>query len=96
METLASSFSRVDRLEGAEVLLGGGDGLLALADLLAEDVDGGHGAFLVELADDADGVVQSLARDVAGSHPADDRLRHQGQGGDQHAVEHTHLAPLLG
>ena len=84
------------RVEDPQVLLDGGGRLAALAHLLAEDVEGRHRALRVELADDADGVVQGLAGDVAGGHPADDRLRHAGQAGDQQAVERTHLSASLG
>src|SRR5436305_6820027 len=80
----------VDRLEDPQVLLDGGGRLLPLAHLLAQHVDGRHGPLLVEVADDADGIGEVFSRDVAGSHPADDRLRHGGEAGDQQAVERAH------
>jgi hypothetical protein len=84
----------LDGVEDPQVFLDGGGRLLPLLDLFAEDVDGPHGALLIERAHDAHGVFQRLSGDVAGGDPADDRLRDDGQTGHQHAVERAHRRPL--
>ena len=61
--------------------------LRLVGDLLAEDVDRGELALLVQRADGRRGIGQIVARDVAGRDPAHDRTRHRRQESDDRLIE---------
>ena len=85
----------VDRAE--DVLVGVGDvpRLLGRRDLLAEDVDRRQLAGGVQLLDDAAGVLDLFAGDVALRDPAHDRLGDGRQSADDGAIQQGHVRRIL-
>ena len=86
----ASSPSLVDPREHVVVLAGDRARLVRARDLLAEDVDRRELPFRVQLADDANRVVERRSRDVARGEPLHDRSRNRRQEADERSVEKSH------
>ena len=81
-----------DLLESLRVGLHGLLALVVAGDILSEHVERGHAALGVERGDDGERFLERLARDVARSDPAHDRLRDERQRADDRRVESLHGA----
>ena len=84
---------RVDAGEHVEVLPGDRARLVRARDLLAEDVDRRELPFRVQLANDAQRVVESRSRDVARGEPLHHGPRNRRQEADERSVEKSHGRP---
>ncbi len=83
----------VDSREHVVVLPGDRARLVDARDLLAEHVDGGELALRVQPANDANGIVERGACDIARRKALDDRLGDRGQEPDDRAIEKGHVRP---
>ena len=87
IEMFESSPSLVDARQQIVVLAGDRPRLVGARHLLAEDVDRGQLPALVQLPDDANGIVERRTRDIARREPLHDRPRDGRQEADERAVE---------
>ena len=90
MLTFESSDAVVDRRKDVAVRLRDRARLLLARDLLAEDVDRRHLPAGVEVANDADRLVERRAGDVARGEVLDDRLRHRREKANDGGIEQRH------
>ena len=79
-----------DAVEGAHVLVDRAPGLLALLDVLAENVERGHAPLVVQRADRFEGFLERFSGDVPMRDPPHDRTRHERHRRDDQAIDEVH------